>query len=79
MFNFNGSLVKPQWNLENWMSKHIPYKNMQSLIPILTLVNWQKISNISRNKSLNLNVSRRVMQLPLPNPMKPGVKSIMKM
>ena len=32
-----------------------------------------KISNIRRTKSPNLNVSHLVLQLPLPNPMKPGV------
>ena len=40
---------------------------------------YRKISNIRRTESPNLNVSRLVLQLPLPNPMKPGVKSIMKM
>ena len=38
-----------------------------------------KISNIRRTKSPNLNVSRLVVQLSLPNPMKPGVKLRMKM
>ena len=40
---------------------------------------YRKISNISRTKSPDLNVSRLVLQLSLPNPMKPGVKSRMKM
>ena len=40
---------------------------------------YRKISNISGTKSPNLNVSRLVLQLSLPNPMKSGVKSIMKM
>ena len=40
---------------------------------------YRKISNIRRTKSPNLNVSRLVFQLSLPNPMKPGVKSRMKM
>ena len=38
-----------------------------------------KISNIKCTKSPNLNVSRLVLQLSLPNPMKPGVQSRMKM
>ena len=38
-----------------------------------------KISNIKGTKSQNLNVSRLILQLSLPNPMKPGVKSRMKM
>ena len=40
---------------------------------------YRKISNIRRNKSPNLNASRLVVQFSLPNPMKPGVKSRMKM
>ena len=39
----------------------------------------RKISNTRRTKSQNLNVSRLVLQLSLLNPMKPGVKSRMKM
>ena len=33
-------------------------------------------SNISRTESQNLNVSRLVLMLSLPNPLKPGVKSM---
>ena len=40
---------------------------------------YRKISNTSRTKSQTLNVSRLVLQLSLPNPMKPGVKLRMKM
>ena len=46
------------------------------------LFNWdiyRKISNIRRTESPNLNVSHLVLQLFLPNPMKPDVKSIIKM
>ena len=45
----------------------------------LKILVYRQISNISRTKSQNLNVSRLVLQLPLPNPVKPGVKSRMKM
>ena len=38
-----------------------------------------KISNISRTKSQNLNDPRLVLQFSLPIPLKPGVKSRMKM
>ena len=38
-----------------------------------------KISNISCTKSQNLNDSRFVLQLSMPNPLKPGVKSRMNM
>ena len=40
---------------------------------------YRKISNISRTISQNLNDSCLVLQLSLPNPLKPGVKSRMKM
>ena len=40
---------------------------------------YRKISNIRCTKYPNLNVSRLVLQLSLPNPMKPCVKSRMKM
>ena len=41
--------------------------------------NYRKTSCISRTKSQNLNVSRLVLKLSLPNSLKPGVKSSMKM
>ena len=40
---------------------------------------YRKVSNIKRTKSQNLNDSRLVLQLSLPNRLKPGVKSRMKM
>ena len=40
---------------------------------------YRKISNIRRTQNQNLNDSRLIMQLPLPNPLKPDVKSRMKM
>ena len=40
---------------------------------------YRKISDIRRIKSPNLNVPRLVLQLSLLNPVKPGVKSRMKM
>ena len=40
---------------------------------------YRQISNISRTKSQKWNVSRFVLQLSLPNPLRPGVESIMKM
>ena len=41
--------------------------------------NYCQLSNIRRSKSPNLNISRLVLQLSLPNPLKPCVKSRMKM
>ena len=40
---------------------------------------YRKISNIRHTHNQNLNDSRLIMQLPLPHPLKPGVKSRMKM
>ena len=40
---------------------------------------YRQISNIRHTKSPNLNVFRLVLQLSLPNPLKPGVQSRMKM
>ena len=40
---------------------------------------YRKISNIRYTKFPNLNVFRLILQLYLPNPMKPGVKLRMKM
>ena len=39
----------------------------------------RKVSNISRTNSQNLNVSHLVLHLSFNNPLKPGVKSKMKM
>ena len=40
---------------------------------------YRKISNIRRTKSQNLKDSHLVLKSSLPNPLKPGVKSRMKM
>ena len=40
---------------------------------------YRKVSNVSRTKSQKWNDSRLVLQLSLPNPLKSGVKSRMKM
>ena len=41
--------------------------------------NYRKTSSMSRTKCQNLNVSNLVLQFSLLNPLKPGVKSRMKM
>ena len=40
---------------------------------------YRQVSNIRRTKCQNLNDSRLVLQLSVPNPLKPSVKSMMKM
>ena len=48
-------------------------------VPIEKRETYCEISNTRHTKSQNLNVSRLVLQLSLPNPLKPGVKSRMKL
>ena len=43
------------------------------------ITDYSQIPNISHTKSYNLNISRLVLQLSFHNPLKPGVKSRMKM
>ena len=50
----------------------------QQLFHVKSL-NINKVSNIRRTKCQHLNDSRLVLQLSVPNPLKPSVKSIMKM
>ena len=45
----------------------------------IVICTYRKISNIRRTSSPNLNVCHLVLQMYLPNPLKPGVKSRMKM
>ena len=47
--------------------------------PKLSWVNYRQVSNISRTKSQHLQYSPTVLRLSLPNPLKPDVKSRMKM
>ena len=46
---------------------------------LLNYLTYRKVSNIRHTKCQNLNDSRLVLQLSVPNPLKPSVKSIMKM
>ena len=48
------------------------------IVCVAEAVKYCKISNISHTKSQNLNDSCLVLQLCVPNPLKPGVKSRMK-
>ena len=43
------------------------------------MLHYRKIYGIRRTKSQQLSASRPVLQLSLPNPLKPGVKSRKKM
>ena len=52
---------------------------VSSLASVDVRLIYRKTSGISRTKSLNFTVSHVILQLPLPNPLKPGVKSSMKM
>ena len=45
----------------------------------MNYINYRQVSNIRRTKFQNLNVSRFVLQLSLPNPLKSDAESRMKM
>ena len=70
-------------NTEN--ENTFPVKKMVQPVQYLSdisrpvLYSYRKISNIRRTESPNLNVSRLVLQLSLPDPVKPCVQSRMKM
>ena len=66
-----------EYDLHCWKTWH--YTHVISSRSVIKHKNCRKISNIRRTKSPNLNVSRLVLQLSLPNPMKPDVRSRMKM
>ena len=55
---------------------HSRYKRTD---PQSILLVYRQVSNISRTKSKHLKDSRPVLRLSLPNPLKPDVKSRMKM
>ena len=52
--------------------------SFRSFVP-LQITQCRQTADICRTKSQNLNVSRLVLRLTLPNPLNPGVKSRMKM
>ena len=59
---------------------HVCYVAKPSAAMILIMENnYRKVSNIRRTKSQNLKASRLILQMSLPNPLKPGVKLRMKM
>ena len=74
-----------QWSFVHLYNSRVSYSYTTSesgpivCIGIVKKEMYRKISNIRRTKSPNLTASRLVLQLSLPNPMKPGVKSRMKM
>ena len=52
---------------------------LQMNLKKLKIFIYRQISNIRRSNSQNFNVCRLALQLSLPNPLKPGIKSEMKM
>ena len=70
-------VTRPQWVNLKWIWTISP-KAQTSLVKI-SKQNYCQVSNIRRTKFQNLNVSCLVLQLPLCNLLKPGVKLRMKM
>ena len=57
----------------------IPFGCVELFTKFIVVLHACQISNISHTKSQSLNVSHLVLQLALPNPLKPGIKTRMKM
>ena len=61
------------------MAQYILYIMRMDLLGFVLLWIYRQISNIRRTKSQTLSVSCPVLQLSVPNPLKPGIKLRMKM
>ena len=61
------------------LSKPVSAQWTNRTLSVMKVSKYRKISNIRRTKFQNVNVSHLVLQSSLPNPLKPGVKQIMKM
>ena len=53
---------------------HISHADSKLILVTYCNKDYRKISNIRCNEFQNLNVSHLILQLSLPNPLKPGVK-----
>ena len=69
----------PSQRASNAESISMPCHHQVNFLVIYVAMIYRKVSNIRRTKSQNLNVSRPVLQLSLPNLLKPCIKSRMKM
>ena len=77
LFHFNDSQMT-QWAIA-LTATVLTNKSWNNRVSAPEGLNYRKVSNIRRTKCQNLNDSRLVLQLSVPNPLKPSVKSIMKM
>ena len=89
------TIFKSEFCLAIQITVYIQYSNCVIIVPadVLELkvechqlwrgsqhkIKYLKVSNIRRTKPQNLNASRLILQLSLPNPLKPGVQLRMKM
>ena len=70
----------PWWGcLRSRAWTHTESCQLQQIMIFQWFCGYHKVSNIRRTKSQNLNDPRLILQMSLPNPLKPGVKSRMKM
>ena len=85
LFATYGFCIYPSGSLLRYWGNHmmiVAVGNHTMITPVPVKQPWRsyrQISNITRSTSQNLNVFRLVLQLSLCNPLKQGVKSIMKM
>ena len=63
---------------KNVYCRHVQQQH-SILTPMSHYYEYRQVSDISRTKSQHLNDSRTVLRLSLSNPLKPDVKSRMKM
>ena len=75
LVNYHGVDIYGHWSL----TESNIFQTGPGHVSHLKVWMYRTISNIRRTKSQNLNDSCLVMQLSLPNPLKSGVKSRMKM
>ena len=76
-----GSICVKLWHCDSALQNGIALvkRDTHSFVIFISGKYYHKISNIRHTKYPNLNVSHLVLQLSLPNPIKPDAKSRMKM
>ena len=70
-------MMSLQWWSQKLGMVHMCQLSNPVLMQVISI--YRQISNMRLTKSPNLNVAHLVLQLSLPNPFKPGIKSRMKM
>ena len=73
---YHPGFIHQHWgNLESWRMIPVRPSNPDHITTTQETHIYRQFSNIRRTQSQKINVSRLVLQLSLPNPLKPGVVS----